>query len=174
MRHLLLSLALVLSGCGINEFDVTQSASSTVPGGGLVGNVLNAFPTMSGFNNFDFSQSQEFKNQNAQKSHVKSAKLKSFTLKIAAPANQDFRFLDTIAFFAEANGQKVRVAHKENIGQLGLQAPNPTLVLDLDDVELQPFVAADTLSFTTTANGRQPAQDTQLTGQAVLHVKVGL
>ena len=175
MRQLSLLLPLLaLCGCGLNEFDVSQSAGTTVPGATLLGQVLNGVPQMNGFNKFDFSQSQEFKNQNAQKDHVRSAKLTRFTLTISGPATQDFGFLESIAFFAEANGQRTRVAHKEHIPQLGLKAPNPVLVLDLDDAELQPFVAADTLSFTTQASGRQPSQDTQLTGQAVVHLKVGL
>jgi hypothetical protein len=175
MRHLLLLFPLLgLCGCGLNEFDVTQSAGSTVPGATPLNQVLNGVPQMNGFNKFDFSQSQEFKNQNAQKDHVRSAKLTRFTVTISGPASQDFGFLDSISFFAEANGQRTRVAHKEHIAQLGLKAPNPVLMLDLDDVELQPFVAASTLSFTTEASGRQPSQDTQLTGEAVLHLKVGL
>lgn len=174
MKKLAAVLLLAASGCGLTEFDVTQSASTTVPQGSVLSQVLSGFPQMNGFNSFDFSQSQEFKNENAQKSHVKNAKLTAFTLKISAPSTQDFGFLDSISFYAEANGQKVRVAHKENIASLGLKAPNPTLDLDLDDVELQPFVAADTMSFTTEATGRQPSADVSIDGSATIHVKVGL
>ena len=143
-----------------------------MPGGGALAGLLSTFPSVSGFNNFDFSQSQDFKNQNAQKSHVSSAKLKSFTLKISSPNDEGFGFLDSIAFFAEANGQKVRVAHKENIGSLGLNAPNPTLTLDLDNQELAAFVKADSMSLSTEANGRQPTEDTTIVATAVFHVSV--
>jgi len=161
-----------LSSCGLNEFDVTQSGSTTISGGGALTNLLSTFPSVQGFNNFDFSQAQDFKNQNAQKSHVSSAKVKSFTLKLTAPNDESFGFLDTIAFFVEANGNKVRVAHKENIASLGLNAPNPTLTLDLDDQELADFVKADTMTISTEVNGRQPTEDTTVTATIVFHVAV--
>lgn len=171
---LLLALALLAPACGLNTFDDSVTADTTVQGGGVVGQVLGTFPPMSGFNNFDFSQTQAFKNQNTSKGAVSSVKLKSFTLQITAPNGQDFGFLDSIAFYAEANGTKVRVAHKDNIASLGLKAPNPTLTLDLDDVELKPFVTADTMSLTTTANGRQPVQDTTIHAVADFKVTIGL
>jgi len=174
-RPLLRAFALIflvgLGGCGLNEFDVTQSGSAAVAGGGITAGLLGTFPPVQGFNDFDFSQSQQFKNENAHKDHVSTAKLTSFELKIDAPANGDFGFLDSIAFYAEANGQKVRVAHKENIGAL---PSSSTLSLDLDDVDLAPFVRADTMSITTAANGRQPVNDTHLTATAVFHVSVSL
>lgn len=175
-RPLLLVAALAsLASCNnLVDFDVEQDANTTIQGASLVGQVLNQFPTMQGFNSFDVSQSQEFENHNAQKSHVTSARLKSFTLQIVSPSNQDFGFLDSIEFYAEANGTKVRVAHKENISSLGLKAPNPTLQLDLDDAELAPFVKADKMSITATVSGRQPNQDTQVKGVAVFHVSAGL
>lgn len=52
----------------------------------------------------NFDQNQDFKNNNAQRSAVKSMKVKSFTLRIASPANQDFSFLDSIEFAAQADG----------------------------------------------------------------------
>jgi hypothetical protein len=171
LRTFALLCLLALAGCGLNEFDVTQSGSATVPGGGITAGLLNQFPPMQGFNSFDFSQSQEFKNENAQKDHVSSAKLTAFTLNITAPSGGNFGFLQSIAFYAEANGQKVRVAHKENIGSLPASS---TLSLDLDDVELAPFVKADTMSITTTATGQQPVSDTQITATAVFHVTVSL
>lgn len=166
--------ALALANCGLTEFDVTQKGSAQIAGGGVIGSVLNAFPSIQGFNDFDISQSQEFKNENAHKDHVSSAKLTSFSIQITAPDDEDFQFLDSIAFYAEANGQKVRVAHKENIRSLGLKAPNPTLNLDLDDVELAPFVKADAMSVTAEAQAEQPVEDTTLTASAVIHVGVSL
>lgn len=176
IRPLLVAAAAVALGACSNlvSFDVQQQGSTTVQGGGLVGQVLDVFPPMQGFNQFDLSQSQEFENHDARKDHVSSAKLTSFTLQITAPNDQDFGFLDSIEFYAEANGTQVRVAHKSNISQLGLKAPNPTLQLDLDGAELAPFVKADKMSITATVNGRQPTHDTTILGTATFHIEAGL
>lgn len=174
LLFLVLVLVLVVaSGCGLNEFDLTQSGTTTVPGSTLLGGVLGNLPAAQGLTNFDVSQSQEFKNQNTEKKYVRKARLTSFSLRITAPADQDFAFLDSLQFFAEANGTKTRVAHAEGIARQGLKAPNPTLVLTLDDVDLTPVVKADTMSITTAVTGRQPSKDTALEAKVVMHLTVG-
>jgi hypothetical protein len=175
MRIVRLGLAVLsLTNCGgLVSFDVTQQGQATIPGATLLGQLLNGIPAMQGFTSFDVSQSQEFENHNAEKSLVKTARLTSVTLKITSPSDADFAFLDSIEFWAEANGNSVRVAHKSNIASRGLRAPNPTLILDLDDIDLAAFVKADTMSITSKASGRQPSQDTTFEATAVFHVSVG-
>jgi hypothetical protein len=175
MRVRLMGMAAVVlaSGCGLTEFDVSAKGSTTIQGSTLLGSLLQAFPPAQGFTSFDVSQTQDFQNQHTEKKYVKSAKLKALTLKITAPSDQDFNFLDSIQFFAEANGTKTRVAHAENISAMGLKAPNPTLALTLDPVDLTPVVKADTMSITTEAQGRQPAKDTTVEIDLTLHLGVG-
>lgn len=166
-------VVLVLSGCGLTEFDVSAKGSTTIQGSTLLGSLLQAFPQAQGFTSFDVSQTQDFQNQHTEKKYVKTAKLKALTLTITAPADQDFNFLDSIQFFAEANGTKTRVAHAENISKAGLKAPNPTLALTLDAVDLAPVVKADTMSITTEASGRQPAKDATVEIDLTMHLGVG-
>ncbi len=175
MKNLQLGLALLsLTSCGdLISFDVAQQAEATIPGATLLGQLLAGIPAMQGFTSFDLSQSQEFESHDAQKDMVKSARLSSLTLKITAPSDADFGFLDSIEFWAEAGGQRVRVAHKSGIASLGLSAPNPTLDLDLDDVDLATFLKADSMSVTTKATGRQPSSDATLQATATFHVSVG-
>jgi len=165
--------ALALSSCGLTEFGVTQQGQATIPGASLLGQLLGDLPAMQGFTSFDVSQSQEFKNQNAEKGLVQSARLSSLEIQITAPDDADFGFLDSLEFWAEANGDKVRVAHASGIASLGLSAPNPTLTLEVDDVELAPFVKAETMSLTSKVSGRQPTKTTTLKATAVFRVSVG-
>ncbi|MGC4120900.1 MAG: hypothetical protein QM765_41250 [Myxococcales bacterium] len=175
MKTVLLGFAVLsLSSCGgLIAFDVSQQGEATIPGSTLLGQVLGGIPGMQGLTSFDVSQSQEFENHNAEKGMVKSAKLSSLTLKITAPSDADFSFLDSIEFWAEADGTSTRVAHKSGIASLGLKAPNPTLTLELDDVDLVAFIKADSMSITSKASGRQPSKDTTLQATAVFHVSVG-
>jgi hypothetical protein len=170
MRRLAVALLLLAPACQGPSFDDTIKASTTIQGSPL-GALLSAVPAMTGFTNFDFSQSQDFQNQGVKKSQVSSVKLTSLQLQITVPANQDYGFLDTLEFFATAPNQpSVRVAHKQGIAQLGLKAPNPVLVMDLDGAELQPYVTASSMSLTTSVNGHQPGQDTTIEATAVFHV----
>jgi hypothetical protein len=168
-----LTLAL-LSSCHSPTFDDTVQGNATVPGSTL-GALLGALPPISGFSNFDFGQTQDFKNQGVSKSQVSSVKLTSMTVQITSPNNQDFSFLDSLEFDVTAPNQpQQKVAQVDNIQSLGLMAPNPTLVLQVDGVELQPYVTASTMSLTTTATGTQPSQDVELTATAVFDVTANL
>jgi hypothetical protein len=97
-------------------------------------------------------------------------KLTSLTLQITSPNNQDFSFLDSISFFAQAVGPPVEVAHQTGIASMNLPAPNPTLSLQMDGPELVDDITAPSMTLTTQGSGRQPAQDTQLLATATFHV----
>jgi hypothetical protein len=170
----LLALTLLAACHGGPAFDVTAKADSTVPGSPL-GALISDLPLGASFTNFDLSQTQDFKNQGVTKTEVSSVKVTSLELQITSPNSQDFSFLDSLDFYATAQGlPQVRVAHKEGISSLGLKAPNPTLVMDLDGAELQPYVTAASMSLTTSANGHQPGQDTDIEATVVFHVTANL
>jgi len=174
MTRLLAPLAaLAFSACGPITFTTQLTGSGTVQGNPL-GGLLNAFPTLSSFASIDFNQNQDFKNNNAAKDKVKSVRVKSLTLQITAPNDQGFGFLDSVQFVAEANGQRAVFASKSGIASLGLNPPNPTLTLELADVDLASYVRADTVTLALEGSGRPPPKDTTLEAKVSLLVGVGL
>jgi hypothetical protein len=173
MRSTLLLCLLWLSACGPITFTTGLQGDAQLPGSPL-GSLLSVFPQVGNFTNLDFGQNQDFKNNNAARERVKSMTLTSFTLRISAPNDQDFSFLDSLEFFAKADGQEAKIAGKTNIRALDLMAPNPTLVLDVETVDLSPFVRAASMSITVKGTGRQPAKDTTLSADAKFLVGVGL
>jgi hypothetical protein len=164
----------VLTGCTpMVVFDTDLKGQATVQGSPL-GQILNVFPQVGNFSNLDFNQNQDFKNNNADRMHVKSMKAKSFTIKIVSPNSQDFSFLDSLEFAVSAEGlSEAKVAGKTNIGSLGLAAPNPTLTLDVEDTDLSAYVRANAFTITSRGNGRQPAQDVTLEANVKFSVGVG-
>ncbi|MFT3710729.1 MAG: hypothetical protein QM817_24155 [Archangium sp.] len=164
----------VLAGCTPQiNFNTELKGQTTVQGSPL-GPVLSVFPQVGNFSNLNFDTNQDFKNNNADRFHVKSMKATAFTIKIVSPNNQDFSFLDSLEFAASAEGvAEKKVAGKTNIGSLGLAAPNPTLTLDLEDVELAPYVRANAFTISARGNGRQPSADTTLEANVKLTVGVG-
>lgn len=166
-------LALLLAACSGPTFTAEVKGEATVPGSPL-GGLLDVFPSIGSFTSMDFNENQDFKNQGVTKDQVSSAKLKHVRLQILAPADQDFSFLEQLEFYARAGDQEVLVADRQDIGSLGLRAPNPVLEMNLKGVELQPYMTAPSMSITVRGRGRQPSREVRLQASVAVEVQVGL
>jgi hypothetical protein len=164
---------LALAGCAPLQFTAEVKGETTIPGSLLPG-VLDAIPGIGSFTTLDFDQNQDFQNQGVTKEQVASAKLKSLQLKILAPSDQDFSFLDELVFFARAGDREVKVASRSNISQLELAAPHPVLEMKLEDEELQPFITAPSMSIVVRGKGRMPPKEVRLQAVVKLDVQVKL
>ncbi len=173
MRRLFLVTALALVGCGPLTFTTQLKGEATIAGSPL-GSTLNLFPQLGSFSNIDFDQNQDFKNNNAQRSHVKETKVTSFTLRIVSPTDQDFSFLETLEFAVKSGDTETVIARKEGIAALNLKAPNPTLVLDLPGEDMSQHVRAESFTIISRGNGRQPSADVRLEATVKFLVGVGL
>jgi hypothetical protein len=157
MRIALVLVALGLSACNPTiDFDVPVDGETTIAGGGLLPDLLGAI----GFEDFtalDLSSSQEFENNDVRKEQVKAAKLKSATLTIVS-GDASFDFLDALSFFVEADGlPEERVASKADVPD-GVD----TFTLDVDDLDIGPYVRAAAFEITTEVSGNQPSDDTTI------------
>ncbi|AKQ68835.1 hypothetical protein A176_005747 [Myxococcus hansupus] len=135
---------------------------------------LNGFPAISSFAGMDFDKNQDFKNQGLRKSEVTSVKVESLTLKVLSPDDQDLTFLDSVEFFARAGDREARIASRQNVATVDLRLPNPVLSLNVENVELQPFVAAPTMSIIVRGRGRLPEREVRLQAVVKLQVETGL
>jgi hypothetical protein len=175
LASLLAAAGLGLAACAPSSFTTEVKGETTVPAGPPgVTTVLNAFPSISSFAGLDFDQNQDFRNQGVGKGDVTSAKVKSLTLKIVSPNDQDFTFLDSVEFYARAGDREARIARRQDIARLNLRPPSPVLSLDVDDVELQPFVSAPTMSIIVRGRGRMPEREVRLQAVVTLEVEGGL
>ncbi|WP_164007763.1 hypothetical protein [Pyxidicoccus trucidator] len=175
LASLLAAAGLGLAACAPSSFTTEVKGEATVPAGPPGGTTsLNAFPSISSFAGMDFDQNQDFKNQGISKGDVTSVKVKSVTLKVLSPNDQDFAFLSVAEFFARAGDREALIARRENISTLNLRPPNPVLSLDVDDVELQPFVSAPTMSIIVRGRGVMPEREVRLQAVVTLEVEGGL
>jgi hypothetical protein len=166
---------LSLAACAAATFTAEVKGETTVPAGPPgVSVLLDAFPAIGSFTSLDFNQNQDFQNQGLTKDQVGSARLKSLQLKLVSPSDQDFSFLDSLEFYARAGDEEVQVASKRNIASLDLPAPNPVLEMELEDVELQPFITAPSMSFIVRGKGRMPPKEVRLQATVVLDVHMKL
>jgi len=173
-RAILLGLgASVLVACQPTTFSTTVTGQTTVRGDPL-GALFSAFPPVGSFANLDFSANQDFKNEGVSKKQVTSVKATEVKLKILSPNDQDFRFLESLAFYARTGDHEVLVADKVDIARLDLSAPNPTLKMDVKGAELQPYVTAPSMTIVVRGRGRSPPQDTRLEASVTLLVEFKL
>ena len=165
-RVVALGALVSLSMCNLDHVDFTAGGKASIPKGTLLGSLLGSL-AFTGFDSVDFSE--QFQNQGVTKGEVSSVHLKSFTLTIDAPAGGNFDFIQSVAFFAEADGvDKVQIASMDSI-------PKGKTELDLivnADAELEPFVVAPSMTISSQVKGTQPDEDTTVSAAAVLDVEV--
>jgi hypothetical protein len=144
-------------GCdAATRFEVAKTATTEVQGGDPLSQLLGvAFPDLA---TFDLTSESEFQNQGVEKEDIDSVRIETFTLKVVSPSGQDLSFFKKIEFYVEtADLPKVLVA-----SQTEFPAGATEVELDLEDVELRDYVAADSMSVTTSVSAQQPKSDTTL------------
>jgi hypothetical protein len=142
-------LLVVLCACHPTiDFDLTQSGTVNIPAS------LPGMPTLAltlpvpGLQNVDTSNVQGFPSSRTAKDHIQSARAKKITLTATSPQGQDLSFLSSVALSISAAGQPTK--------QFAHLSPFPAASsadLQLDDVELAPYLKADSFSITTDVRG---------------------
>ena len=155
-RALFVLILAPVTTCGvIDQISVSQTARSTIPRG----TVLEQLAGDVGFGELvelDLTESQELQNQGVTKEQIDSVKLTSLSLRVVSPEGGDLTFLDSLEFFVEAPGLESR-----RIARGGpFTAGEERIELELDDVELKPYVVSERMTITTSARGNRPDQDT--------------
>ena len=101
---------------------------------------------------FDLTANEQFQNQGVERHQIDSVRMTALRL---TTSSGDFTFLETLAFYVQAEGHpKVRVASGGPFpeGQANIE-------LTLDDVDLAPYASAPSMDLTTEVQGRRPDQD---------------
>ena len=159
-------------GCGGISFDVKLDSETIVERGTLIEQLLPV--VFDSFIAIDLTETQEFKNEQVGRDRVKSVLLSSFAIEVTHPPDEsDLSFLRSLEFFVEADDlAQERIAYSdEDAFSQGVRRVD----LQLDDVELQPFVVADHFSVTSKVSAsRRPPVDTTIRGEIVFRVKAGL
>lgn len=171
LSPILLAYLAVLATCeGVDNISVPATGRSVIPQRTVLDELLGNLAFV-GFEGFDISQSQEFRNQGYSKEQVDSVRMESFTLTIESPATANFDFLQSIRFHASADGlPQVEIARLDAI-------PPGSNVLELEvdtTVELQPYVIAPSVTITTTATGTRPPEETTIEAVAMFDIDVNV
>jgi hypothetical protein len=161
--HPLPLLLLALGACSsLLTLEVEQTASTVVDGSAL-GGLLGALE-FTDFGGLDVSIDTELQNAGVAPGDVAHVHVTQLTL--STPDGEDLSFLDGLAVYVSSDGlETVRIARLDAFPD-GVTAVD----LELDEVDLAPYVVADALTVTTEAEGVPPSSDT--TVDAFLRLEV--
>jgi hypothetical protein len=166
-----LVLMLLLGTCSsLDNVEVSVMAESRIPRRSVLDELIGNL-SFAGFDGFDLSQSQQFENQGYSKDQIDSVHMLELNLRITDPADANFDFIDSIRFYAEAEGlPRVLVAELADV-------PDGVTTLALDvksSVELRPYVVAPAMTLTTEATGVRPPEETTVEAEAIFDVDVNV
>lgn len=153
-----------LCTCGtLDQFDVGTSATATIAKGTLVEGLLDTLQ-FEAFDDLDFSQ--EIANQGVSEDQIDSVRITSFVIHTEAGSGATLDFLESVAFYAEAEGlERILVASSADFD--GKTEVALTLA---DDAELKPYLIAPSMTLSAEVSGKRPQQDTTLTADVALTV----
>lgn len=151
---------------GVDNFEVEVGGNGVVPAGTIIDEVLGTLD-VDALQSIDLSQ--ELENQGVTKEDVDSVRMIRFTLRIEGPPGATFDFLESVAFYAETEGQpRVLVAEIQEV-------PAGATELELEvipDVELKPYVVAPQMRISGEVEGSRPGEETTVAAEVVLDVDV--
>ena len=150
---------LLLLGCGLLRFTVEEDATTTVEGGGVVGEVLGVLD-LGGLDDLDVTIEQEMADQGVEPGDLEAVTVDVLTL----AADPDLHFLTSIDVYARADGfDEVLVASGREF-----PAGEGKVELETTGVNLADAVVAGGMTFRVDAAGDPPAEDTDID----VHVEV--
>lgn len=168
-RTSIAALLLILACSNLDNINIDTEGRATIPGRTVLDQLIGELSFL-GFDSFDISQSQAFRNQGYTKDQIDSVRLARFTLVISAPEDGNFDFLADIHFFAEAEGlPRVEIARLDPV-----PAGSNELELDILDVDLRDYAVADTMTIVTEASGVRPEQETTVDARVAFDVDVAV
>lgn len=166
----LLALLLPITCGPLDVISMTETSTTTIARATLFEQLVGDLG-FGGFLNLDITQNTQLQNQGVERHQIDSVRATSLILTIIEPASgQDFSFMESITFYVEAPGfERVRIAH-------GADFPDGATQIDLslDAVDLAPYTAAESMTVTSSVEGRRPDHETVIEAQITLDVDLNI
>ena len=166
------SVALIL-GCSSELLNISlqEEAQAVVPASDpLTGELVDLVGDVgfSGFTDMQISQSEVLQNQGVSPGDITTVFLTEFTIEVVEPQDQDLSFLSSVAVYVEADGlDKQLVALSDEFPEGESQVS-----FAIENVDLAPYVVADSMSLTTDVEGSLPSEEVTLNALFALDVGV--
>lgn len=150
----------------VDNIDASVGGKAEIPASSPLDKLLGNL-SLGGFDKVDFTES--FKNQGVTKDDVDAVHMKTMTLIVEAPASGNFDFIQSVHFFAKADGlDKVEIATMDSI-------PKGKRELDLvvnAAADLKAYVVAPSMQILSEVQGSLPDEATTVAAAVVLDVDI--
>jgi hypothetical protein len=165
----LCTLLLAVASCDgtLIFIEVDQQTTTTVERGTLLDDLVGDLG-LDDFLDMDITTSSELQNQGVEPGDISSVELTLFELEVLAPDGGDLSFLSSVELYVEAPDlPEIRVASATDLPE-----GQPTVVFDLDRVDLTDYVVSRSMTLSTDISGHRPEEDTEVRAHFVLDVGV--
>lgn len=150
----------------LSTIHLHEEATATVARGTLVEDLLGDV----GFGEFvdmDLMASSELRNQGVEPGDVREVVVTGLELEVTAPDGGDLSFIDTLAFFVEADGMRERIAFQDDF-PVGVSV----VEMQVDNVDIADFVVAQSMDIVTEVTAGRPSADTDIVARIDIAVGV--
>lgn len=147
------------------EFDLDLDGETLVEASGPLDQLVGRFPAFESFTTFDIENAAELVENELTRDAVQEARVTAGRVLVMSPDGANFDFLNEINFFVEAPEQERARVAGSSPGR-GIDS----VELDLDGVDIAPFLRDELFTIVTTANGKNPDQDVTVRAELTLHV----
>jgi len=150
----------------LSTIHLHEEASTTIERGTIVEELVGEV----GFGDFldmDLMQSTELRNQGVEPGDVREVFVTGLALEVTSPDGGDLSFIESLAFYVEADGMRERIAFQDDfpVGQAVVE-------LTVDDVDIADFVVAESMDIVTEVTAHRPSADTEVLAKIDLAVGV--
>jgi hypothetical protein len=153
---------LACSGCEVASIDVERAGNAVIPHDGTL--------ELMGLDGFEAVLGEIEDTEDVRRQDISDATLDQLVIEVLDPGQPDLSFITRIEVFAQSPElERVRVAHGEDF-PVGARV----VALEIDDVELRDYVAAQHVSLVASIDGERPARDVHVHAVAQLSVGVTL
>ena len=150
----------------VDNIDISVGGKADIPAATLLDKLLGSL-AFGGFDKVDFTES--FKNQGVSKDDVDAVHMKSMTLIVEAPSTGNFDFIQSLRFFAKADGlDKVEIAAMDSIPK-GKRELNLVVKTEVD---LKAYVVAPSMQIVSEVQGSLPNEKTTVGAAVILDVDI--
>ena len=150
----------------LSTIQLHEEATTTIQRGTLIEEFLGDV----GFGEFldmDLMQSTELQNQGVQPGDVREVYVTGLVLEVTSPEGGDLSFIDSLAFYVEADGMRERIAFQDDFPE------GASIVeMNMDDVDIAEFVVAESMDIVTEVTAHRPPDDTDVLAQIDIAVGV--
>lgn len=160
--------ATALSGCKLIDelrtFNLNYTVDFTVPSTAIIDLPLN-LPTPSVTTNSE----QRFDDEGVESAWIESVKMTGLTCTIAAPAGEDFSFMESISIYMNATNQsEVLIASLDPVPETS----GNSITLEVTGVDLYPYISQNSFSLrTSVTTDESMTQNIDIAANMVIEVK---